>query len=139
MVSSISIQSGFKIAMRHPRAGARLLAKTLANALNDETWITHDLKFAFCAMFVENLMDGSVERSVDPKILEKIKRKSFQEGLELMRKRPEMGLKYMLAIVMEGLRHRQGFGREEQFAFYEELLASFFPDFKVNDFMDKTL
>jgi hypothetical protein len=122
--------------MRHPRAGARLLAKTLASAINDEEWITDELKFKFCAMFVDNLMDGEIERSVDKKILEKIKGQTFQEGLRLMRKRPETGLRYMLAIVMEELRHHQGFGEEEHKAFYEELLANFFPQFKVSDFME---
>ena len=135
MRTLVSVGNGVKIGMRHPRSGARILAKTLASALNGEEWITREFKFKFCAMFVENLIDGSVERSVDPKLLEKVKRRSFGEGILLMRKRPEMGMRFMLAIVMQELRECQGLDDAGQHEFYEELLANFFPEFKVSDFI----
>jgi hypothetical protein len=137
MSKQISVENGLRIAMRHPRAGAPILAKTLASVLNDQKWITKELKFKLCAMFVENLIDGGVEKSVDHDILEKIKRKPFPEALKIMRKRPETGLKYMIAIIMEELRNRQRLDLEGQSAFYEELLASFFPEIKVDDVMNK--
>ncbi len=135
MRKPVSIGNGVRIAMRHPRSGARILAKTLALALNDEKWITREFKFKFCAMFVENLIDGSVERSIDATLLEKVRRRPFREGIALLRKRPETGMRFMLAIIMEELRERQKLDDAGQREFYEELLANFFPEFHVSDFL----
>jgi len=137
MSEPISVRNGLKLAMRHPKTGAAILAKTLASVLNDQKWITKKLKFKFCAMFVENLMDGEIEKNVNPEILDKIKGKPFPEALKIMRKRPETGIKYMITIIMEELRDKQKLDDEGQFAFYEELLASFFPELKVDDFIKK--
>lgn len=136
MNSNISVKNSFKIAVRHPGAGAELLAKTIADILIGEDWITDEFKLKFCIMFVDNLIDQHIEKSVDRKILEKVKKLPFTEGLKLMKHRPEQGMKFMLAIIMEELRNHQGFSEKEQFLFYEKLLSSFFPEFKVSDFIN---
>ena len=136
MISDISVKNGFKIAVRHPNAGAAILAKTIANILIGEDWITDELKLKFCIMFVDNLIDQHIEKSIDRKLLEKIKKLPFTEGLKLMKHRPEEGMKFMLVMIMEELRNHQGFTEKEQFVFYENLLAGFFPELKVSDFID---
>ena len=136
MNSNISVKNGFKIAVRHPSAGASILANTIAKILIGEDWITDELKLKFCIMFVDNLIDQHIEKSIDRKILDKIKKLPFTEGLKLMKHRPEQGMKFMLVIIMEELRNRQGFTEKEQFVFYENLLAGFFPELKVSDFID---
>jgi hypothetical protein len=105
--------------------------------MKSENWITDELKLKFCILFVENLIDGSIEKNIDRNILEKVKKKTFPHALRLMKKRPRLGMHFMLAIIMEELRCRQGFSEEAQFAFYEELLSNFFPEYKVSDFMKK--
>ena len=136
MKSRISVENGVKIAIRHPSSGEGILAKTLASYLNRQDWLNDEFKLRFCIKFVENLIDGSVEKSVDCKILEKLKKCSFTDGIRFLKKRPKEGIKYLVVMVMEELRHRQNFTEEQQFQFYEELLASFFPSHQVSDFID---
>ena len=133
----ISVENGFKIAIRHPNAGGKILAKTLADILLHEDWITEEFKLRFCIMFVDNLIDGNVEKDIDRKFLERIRKKPFTQGIKLLKSRPEQGMKYMLVLIMEELRLRQGFSEKEQSMFYEELLAAFFPEFKVSDFISQ--
>ena len=135
MTREVSIGNGFKIAVRHPTSGAAVLASTLSKVIENETWINDEYKLKLCILFVENLIDGSVEKSIDRGILEKLKKKTFPEGIKLLRKRPNEGLKYMLVIIMEELRHRQNFNEEAQYKFYDELLKSFFPGHSVGEFI----
>ena len=135
MQSKISVENGFKLAIRHPHSGAEILAKTIAQLLIGEEWITDELKLKFCIMFVDNLIDGNIEQNIDRNILEKIKKRPFTDGLKLMKHRPTEGMKFMLVIIMEELRNHQGFTEKEQFVFYENLLSSFFPELKVSDFI----
>ena len=125
-----------RIAVRHPASGAAILASTLSKLIKDEDWINDEYKLKLCILFVENMIDGSVEKSIDPVILEKLKKKTFPEGLRLLKKRPREGLKYLLAIIMEELRHRQNFNEKDQNKFYEELLKNFFPGHTVSEFLD---
>jgi len=134
MNSRISVENGFKIAIRHPSSGAEILAKTLAQLIKEEEWINDEYKLKFCIMFVDNLIDGNIEKSINRKILDRIKKKSFAYGIKLLKHRPAEGMKYMLVIIMEELRHRQNFNETQQYQFYEELLANFFPSHTVDDF-----
>ncbi len=135
MDSRISVSSGIRIAVRHPNAGELILANTLAEMLNKQEWLNDEFKLKFCIRFIDNLIDGGIERSVDPKIMEKLGKRSFPNGIKLLRKRPEEGMNYMVALVMRELRLRQGFDEKRQFVFYEELLANFFPSYSVSDFI----
>ena len=137
MHNKISVENGFKIAIRHPNSGAGILAETLSKLIQDEDWINDEYKLKLCILFVENLIDGSVEKSIDRRFLDRIKKKTFADGIKILKKRPGEGLKYMIVIIMEELRHRQNFTEEQQYQFYEELLAGFFPSHKVSDFIDK--
>ena len=131
----ISVEDGIKLAVNHPEKGAIILAKTMAKTLQQEDWLNDQYKLKFCIMFVDNLIDGAIEKSIDSKILQKISKLSFTDGLKILRKRPNEGMKYMLAIVMKELRTKQQYSRKEQFAFYDTLLRSFFPAYKVSDFI----
>jgi hypothetical protein len=137
MHNKISVENGFKIAIRHPTSGAAILAKTISRLIKEEGWINEEFKLKFCIMFVDNLIDGNIEKSINRSLLEKIKKKSFAEGATFLKRWPAEGMKYMLVIIMEELRHRQNFNEEQQYQFYEELLASFFPSHTVSDFIPK--
>ena len=137
MRNDVSVASGFKIAIRHPTSGATILAATLSNLMQEESWINEEYKLKLCIMFVENLIDGSIEKSIDRKLLERLRRKTFPEGIKLLKRKPHEGMKYMLTIIMEELRHRQNFNEKEQYRFYEELLRSFFPGHTVDDFISR--
>jgi len=137
MKSRISVENGIKIAIRHPSSGEMILAKTVAALLNKEDWLNDEYKLKFCIMFVDNLIDANIEKSINREILSKIRQKSFTDGIKMLKMRPEEGMKYMLVIIMEELRHRQNFDETQQYQFYEELLANFFPSHKVSDFLDQ--
>jgi len=135
MRNNITVKDGIKIAVTHPARGAAILGRTIAEQLEKENWLNDEYKLRFCILFVDNLIDGSVEDSINPSLLQKIKKRSFVDGLKLLRKRPEEGMKYMLVIIMEELKNKQGFSSEDQFAFYDSLLKSFFPAKKISDFV----
>ena len=135
MNTKISVEDGIKLAVNHPEKGAKILAGTMVKTLQQENWLNDQYKLKFCIMFVDNLIDGAIEKSINPKILYKISQLSFTDGLRILRKRPNEGMKYMLAIIMKELRTKQQFSRKEQFAFYDTLLMSFFPAYKVSDFI----
>ena len=136
MLNKISVENGFKIAIRHPTSGAAILAKTISKLIKEEGWINEEFKLKFCIMFVDNLIDGSIEKSIDRKLLDNIKKKSFAEGAKILKRWPTEGMKYMLVMIMEELRNRQNFNEAQQYQFYEELLANFFPSHHVSDFID---
>ena len=135
MNTKISVEDGIRLAVNHPEKGAMLLARTIVKTLQKEDWLNDQYKLKFCIMFVDNLIDGAIETSLNPKVLQKISRLTFTDGLKILRKRPNEGMKYMLAIIMKELRTKQQYSRKEQFAFYDTLLRSFFPAYKVADFI----
>ena len=135
MNTKISVEDGIKLAVTHPERGEMLLAKTIVKTLQKENWLNDQYKLKFCIMFVDNLIDGAIEKSLDQKVLKKISQLSFVDGLKILRKRPNEGMKYMLAIIMKELRTKQQYSTKEQFAFYDTLLRSFFPSHKVSDFI----
>ena len=136
MTDMVSVKSGLKIAVTHPKHGAAILASAIASAIGSEKWITRDLKLKFCILFIENLIDGSIEKNISRKILTKVQDASFHDGIRLMKRYPEEGMKYLVALIMEELKIKQGFNEEAQVAFYEELLSSFFPELSMSDLLD---
>ena len=86
-------------------------------------------------MFVENLIDNSIEKSINRNFLKRLKQKTFTEGIKILKKSPDEGMKYLVVIEMEELRLNQNFNDKQQYEFYEVLLNSFFPGYSVSDFI----
>jgi len=131
MRTKISVRDGFQIAIRHPRSGSAILAKTFSKLLKKEDWISEQFKLKLCIMFVENLIDGSIEKSINRDFFKRLKQKTFTEGIKLL----DEGMKYLVVIVMEELRLNQNFNDKQQYEFYEVLLNSFFSGYTVSDFI----
>ncbi len=123
----ISIQKGIRLAVRRPNQCARLLAKSFSQLLDDEDWIDATLKFRFCVLFIDNIIDQTVEKEVDKTLLIKIKHMPLRKGLRLLKRYPEEGMKVLVALVIEELRDQQKLGWNEQIDFYDELFTKLFP------------
>ena len=126
----VSIKNGMRILVRHPQSGIALFAKTLAENLDSIEWMNDEYKLRLCIMFVENLIDGSIENNVDPKIIKKIVDKPFTYGIKILNQRPREGMKYIVAIIMLEIREKQHWGLDDQFKFYDELRSNLFPGLK---------
>ena len=125
----LTVGAGLRIASRHPGQCARLLADNLYPLLADAGWFTREWRLKFCAYFLQNLVDESIEAEVDPRMLERVRRIRLSRAIKLIEaNEPEPGLKVLVALVGQELRLGQQLGVQEQYQFYNTLFGKFFPD-----------
>ena len=126
---TLTVGAGMKIASRHPKHCARLLADNLYPLLDEAEWFTKEWRLKFCVYFLENLVDESIEAEVDPVMMDRVRRISMTRAVKLIGSgEPEPGLKVLVALLCTELRLSQGLGIQEQFEFYNTLFGKFFPD-----------
>jgi hypothetical protein len=133
MPRGVTVERGIEMAMRRPAMAASLLAETLSSRLNDANWVDAEMKAHFCLLFMGNLLDGSVEHGVPASLLKQSRKRPMVSALRLLKRRPETGLRILVCLVMEEIRDRQHFSREEQLAFYDTLFDNFFPGFRITE------
>ena len=141
MRQDFTVRRGIRLAVQRPGEGAVLLAKTLSDVMSGQDWIDDSDKMKFCIMFVSNLIDRSIEKEIDEEfkaVKERVKRVPFTHGIKLLKKRPGIGLKILISIVMEEIRDRQKLSEGEQFEFYDQLASHFFPNIRLSDFRQST-
>jgi hypothetical protein len=131
MARTISLQNAIGIAVRHPENSAELLAHTLQRALPRSAATRRRMELHFCILFLGNMLDGHIEREIDPALVEKVASLSFAATLRLLKRTPEEGLQVLVAITMQELRKRRGDTLEQQVEFYGELLGRIFPDIDI--------
>ena len=127
MTRNLSIDQGLAVAARHPQTCARLLAKNLYPLLEHEPWFNKQWRAQFCAYYLQNLVDNSIEQEVDPKILERLRKLPLQRTFPMIADSPCAGLKTLVAIISQHLRQEQKLSIEEQYEFYNVLFGQFFP------------
>ena len=123
-----TIEKSIKIAIRHPGQSHILLAKTLANTMNGESWINRNIKKKFCLMLLNNHLDHKIEREADTKLLKKIKTIPLISGIRFLKRTPDAGLKVLVSLVSKELRNKQKLKQEEQIQFYHEVFNNLFPE-----------
>ena len=128
MSRAITVEESVEMAVRRPSQSHLLLAKTLANHMNGKGWIDRDMKKKFCVLFVSNYIDHSIEKEINPKLLERVKNIPFTRALSLLKRNPNNGLKILVALVTRELELRQQLTHSEQCEFYDEIFGSFFPE-----------
>ena len=128
MTRKLSVDKSLAIAARHPRTCARLLADNLYPLLEHEPWFDKQWRAQFCAYYLQNLVDNSIEREVDPEMMERLKRLPLRRVFPIIADSPCAGLKTLVAIISLHLRQEQKLGMEEQYEFYDVLFGRFFPD-----------
>ena len=130
--TNLTVAAGLKIASRHPSQCARLLANNLYPLLDQAGWFTPEWRLKFCAYFLQNLTDGSIEDEVEQLLLERVKHIPLSRAIKLLgRGQPEPGLKVLVALICAELRQGQNLEIEEQYRFYNTLFGKFFPDCKL--------
>jgi len=131
MARNISVEKGVEIAARHPRQCARLLANTLYPLLEEQSWFDKEWRAKFCAYFLQNMADNSIEQEVDAELMARLKQLPLQRCFPLISGSPCAGLKVLVAIISERLRQEQKLSVAEQYEFYTMLFGRFFPDARV--------
>ena len=129
----VTVQKGVRIAVRRPSRAAVLFARTLTDLMDAEAWLDRTLKMRFCALFLHNMIDGSIEAEVDPELLHKLRTRPMTVGIRLFRRRPDQGLRLLVALVAGELRDYQHLPIEEQLEFYDEICHKFFPEIRLSD------
>jgi hypothetical protein len=129
---NLTVDAGLKIASRHPNQCARILADNLYPLLDDADWFTPEWRLKFCAYFLQNLADGSIELEVDPLLLKRVRNIQLTQAIKLIENNPlEPGLKALVALICIELRCGQGLDIAEQYQFYNTLFGKFFPERKL--------
>jgi hypothetical protein len=130
--TNLTVGAGLKIASRHPGQCAQLLANNLYPLLNEAGWFTPEWRLKFCAYFLQNLADESIEGEVDSLLLERVRRIRLSRAIKLIgNSQPEPGLKVLVALICIELRCGQQLDIQEQYQFYNALFGKFFPDCKL--------
>ena len=128
MARNLSIDKGLAIATRHPQTCARLLANNLYPLLEQEPWFDKQWRAQFCAYYLQNLVDNSIEQEVDPELMGRLKKLPLRRTFPMIADSPCTGLKTLVAIISQHLRQEQKLGIEGQYEFYNVLFGRFFPD-----------
>jgi len=130
-MNRVTVEGGIKIAVRHPSRCALLLANNLYPLLAEQEWFSKEVCFKFCAYFLANMVDRSIEEEVDPALMERLKGVSLERAVRLLGNDPLPGLKTLIAIVFEALRG-QHLSDADFYDFYNELFGKFFPELKLS-------
>lgn len=130
--TAISVKQSVKLVTRHPNRCSHLLAHSLYPMLEREAWFTAEWRLKFCAYFLQNMVDQSIEQEIDQRVTDRIKRIPLSRAIGLIEKNaPCDGLKMLVAIISEGLRDEQKLSLDDQFNFYNSLFGKFFPETRL--------
>jgi hypothetical protein len=128
MSKLLTVEQSVQKATQNPGHNYTVLAKTLAAVMNKQPWIDCAMKKMFCVLFMKNILDRSVERSVDDGLLRAIKSKPLPTGIRFLRRVPGKGLDVLVAIISCELRVTQQLNEDEQMAFFRVLVDCLFPE-----------
>lgn len=125
---SVSVDTGMRLATRHTDRCADLLAAHVYPLLNQAAWFTPEWRLKFCAYFLQNMVDQSIEAEVDADVMTRIQRLRLTRAIRLLGNSPSTGTRVLVAILSQHLRQKQKFSTEQQYRFYETLFGQFFPE-----------
>lgn len=129
----LTVGAGLKMASRHPAQCSKLLANNLYPILDETRWFTKEWRLKFCAYFLQNLADQTIEAEVDEQLLERLRHIPLTHAIKLIEhSRPEDGCKALVALICGELRGQQRFDTNAQYLFYNELFGKFFPDCRLS-------
>ena len=124
---AITVAHSAKLATRHPQQCAKLFLNNIFPILEQEAWFTKAWCLRFCALFLQNIVDHSVELETNPQLLARVMNLPIDKALPLLHKHPEEAVSLMVVMVSNQLRKEQKLSTADQYAFYNELFAAFFP------------
>ena len=125
----LTVNAGLQIAARNPEKCLTLLADNLYPMLDAAGWFTREWRLKFCAYFLQNLVDQTIEAEADTRLLERLRQMPLARGIKLLgRTAPEPGLKVLVALICIELRTHQKLDTHAQYIFYSTLMARLLPD-----------
>lgn len=125
--TAITVAQSAKIATRHPQQCAQLFLNNVFPMLEQEAWFSKAWCLKFCALFLQNIVDHSVDVETDQILVARVLELPIHKALPLLRKHPEDAVALMVVMVSNQLRSQQRLSTADQYAFYNELFAAFFP------------
>lgn len=127
-ISQYTVDQSTRLATRRPQQCARFFLQSIYPALEQESWFDKSWCLKFCAAFLQNLLDQSIEQEVCLKTVNRLRAFPLSKAIPLMSNDPEGSVKIMVVLVSDSLRKQQKLSTEEQYEFYNALLQAFFFD-----------
>lgn len=112
---------------QYQRAGSEMLARTIADALNECGWVNSNHKILFCILFMQKILESKLEVSDNIALIRKIKKKPINFLIRFLKRYPDKGLKLLSQSVMDELRENQKLKLGELVQFHTALLDLLFP------------
>lgn len=107
--------------------GSKMLASTIAKALNESGWVSSELKIRLCILFMKMILESKLENKDDIALFQRIKKKPIRFMIRLLKRYPDKGLQLLSQAVMAELRENQKFQFGELVQFHTILLDLLFP------------
>lgn len=107
--------------------GSKMLASTIARALNESGWVSSDLKIRLCIMFMQKILESKLENTDNMALIQRIRKKPVRFIIRFLKRYPDKGLYLLSQSVMEELRENQKFQFGELVQFHTALLDLLFP------------
>ena len=125
---SATVGQSIEIAVRHPRTGAALLARTLSLTLAGQPWIDRKAKIQLYINVVRNVIDSEIEKRTDPAMVARLEKMPIGRALQLLAGKEKAGLDIIVTLLAREIRASQSLTQQEEFEFYAELFHNFFPE-----------
>ena len=107
--------------------GSKMLASTIAKALNESGWVSNNLKIRLCILFMQKILESKVENTDDIALVRKMRKKPIDFMIRFLKRYPDKGSQLLSQYVMEELRENQKFQFKELVQFHTVLLDLLFP------------
>lgn len=127
-VSQYTVDQSTRLATRRPQQCARFFLQSIYPVLEKESWFDKSWCLKFCAAFLQNLVDQSIEQEVCMTTVNRLRAFPLSKAIPLMGNDPEGSVKIMVVLVSDSLHKQQKLSTEEQYEFYNSLLKAFFFD-----------
>lgn len=126
--SQYTVDQSTRLVTRRPEQFARFFLQSIYPVLSQESWFDKRWCLKFCAAFLQNLVDQSIEQEVCHKTVNRLKAFPLSKAVPLMGNDPEGSVKIMVVLVSDQLRQQQKLSTAEQYEFYNTLFQAFFFD-----------
>jgi hypothetical protein len=125
--NSTLIQQRIDLSIQESGAGKALLARTFAEYIRHQSWITDDMKIEFCILFLNSILDRSYNPTSDT-LNYRLRKTSIHVGIRLLKRYPRRGLEVLVNLVLDELIDTQNYAQDDLFQFYNLVFLQFFPE-----------
>ncbi len=106
--------------------GSKMLASTVAKALNESVWVNSNLKIRLCIQFLQMILESKLDTG-NIALIQRIRKKPISFIIRFLKRYPDKGLQLLSQFLMEELKENQKFQFGELVQFHTILLDLLFP------------